>query len=345
MNKLKVLVIVLFLTNISFGQEMFDYEKEIQNIENYISMDLEFTNSKDNIKLYGTLITPKSQYDTILIIVPGSGMDTRNSHYLLTESLLEKNIAVLRYDERGVGKSEGDFNFVNYTIRDMTNDLSVIFDSVKNNSSFSNKKIGLLGHSLGGMVTMSLVEKGTKPDFLIQWATPVQKNGEFLKYQLKTGMNKFENELIFDSLEKKIEVMTIFHNSFGGTSTENTWKEDLKISKEALKKAKEIGYTSKNYNRFYYCNLLSLKHIVKKDFENIYTKTEIPILYIVGTNDVCVDQVAEVAKLQSFQNEKIKIVVLDGLNHYLTKEKQLKGPTYEIDILAKNEIINWVVNQ
>ena len=345
MNKLKALVIVLFLSSVSFGQEMFEYEKKIQNIENYNSIDLEFSNSKDKIKLYGTLVEPKSQYDKILIIVPGAGMDTRNSHCLLTESLLEKNIAVFRYDERGVGKSEGDFNFVNYTIADMANDLTIIFDSIKNNSNFSTKKIGLLGHSLGGMVTMSLVEKGIKPDFLVQWATPVQKNGEFLKYQLKTGMNKFENELIFDSEEKKIEVMTIFHNSFGGTSTENTWKEDLKISKEALKKAKEIGYTSKNYNRFYYCNFLSLKHIVKKDFENTYTKTEIPILYIIGTNDICVDQVAEVAKLQSFQNENIKIVVLDGFNHYLTKEKQLKGPTYEIDNLAKDEIINWVVNQ
>ena len=345
MNKFKVLIIVLFLSYVSFGQEMFDYEKKIQNIENYNSIDLEFTNSKDKIKLYGTLVEPKSQYDKILIIVPGAGMDTRNSHYLLTESLLEKNIAVLRYDERGVGKSEGDFNFANYTITDMANDLTVIFDSIKNNSSFSTKKIGLLGHSQGGLVTMSLIEKGTKPDFLIQWATPVQKHAEFLKYQLKTGMNKFENELIFDSLEKKMEVMTIFHNSFGGTSTENTWKEDLKISKEALKKAKEIGYTNKNYARFYYCNLLSLKHIVKKDFENIYAKTEIPILYIIGTNDIFIDSTAEVNKLKSFQNSKVKIVVLDGFNHYLTKEKQLKGPTYEIDNLAKDEIINWVINQ
>jgi len=345
MNKLKVLVIVLFFLNVSFGQEMFEHEKKIQNIENYNNIDLEFNNSKDKIKLYGTLIEPKIAYDKIVIIVPGAGMDTRNCHYLLTESLLKKNIAVFRYDERGVGKSEGNFNFANYTITDMANDLTVIFDSIKNNSSFSTKKIGLLGHSLGGLVTMSLVEKGIKPDFLVQWATPVQKHAEFLKYQLKTGMNKFENELIFDSVEKKLEVMNIFHNSFGGTSTENTWKEDLKISKEALKKAKEIGYTSKNYNRFYYCNLLSLKHIVKKDFENIYAKTEIPILYIIGTNDIFIDPTAEVNKLKSFQNSKVKIVVLDGFNHYLTKEKQLLKPTYEIDDLAKDEIVNWVINQ
>lgn len=328
----------------SFGQEMFEYEKKIQNEENYNSIDLEFINAKEKIKLYGTLIEPKKEYTKILIIVPGSGMDTRNCHFKLTESLLEKDIAVFRYDERGVGKSEGKFSSANYTITDMANDLSIIFDSIKTNKNLSSKKIGLLGHSLGGLVTMSLVEKGYKPDFIIQWATPVQKNGEFLKYQLKTGINKFENELIFDSLEKKLAVMEIFHNSFGGTSVENTLKEDLKIYKEALKKAKEIGYTNKNYNRFFYCNFNSQKHIVKKDFETLYAQSKIPMLYIIGSDDKFVDPISEINKLQSFQNNKIKIVVLEGLNHYLTKG-QLDKPTYEIENIAKDEMINWVVNQ
>jgi alpha/beta superfamily hydrolase len=157
-------------------------------------------------------------------------MDTRNNHYQLTENLLQNNIAVFRYDERGVGKSEGKFSTANYTITDMANDLRIIYDSLKNNIFFSSKKIGFISHSQGGMVTMILIENGVQPDFLVQWATPVQKYGEFLKYQLKTGVNKFENELIFDSEEKKLEIMDIFHQAFGGSSTENDWKEDLKIS-------------------------------------------------------------------------------------------------------------------
>jgi hypothetical protein len=195
------------------------------------------------------------------------------------------------------------------------------------------------------MVTMSLIEKGYNPDFLIQWATPIQKHAEFLKYQLKTGINKFENELIFDNNEKKLEIMDIFHNCFGGTSTENTWKDDLKISKEALKKAKEHGYTSKNYNRFYYCNLVSQKHIVKKDFENIYATSIIPIFYIVGSNDLYVDPIAEVNKLRSFKNDKIKIVVFENLNHYLIKGELDSKTRYEIDDYPKHEIISWILNQ
>ena len=345
MNKLKFISLFVFIVNISLGQNVLEYEKKIQHIENYYSTDLEFINSEEKIKLYGTLIAPKNQYDKILIITPGSGMDTRNNHYLLAESLLEKNIAVFRYDERGVGQSEGKFSTSNYTITDMTNDLISIFSSIRNNEDFSAKKIGILGHSQGGMVVMSLIEKGYKPDFLIQWATPVRKYGEFIKYQLKTGVNKFDSELMFENDDKKIEIMDIFHSYFGGTSTENTWKEDLKISDEALKKAREHGYTNKNYNRFYYCNFKSIRHLIKKDFENVYANNTIPMLYIIGTDDKYVDPINEVDKLNSFKNDNIKIVVLENLNHYLTKGKISENTMYKIDSSAKNQIINWIVNQ
>ncbi|CAM3810552.1 alpha/beta hydrolase [Flavobacterium gelidilacus] len=342
MSVIKTIVILLFYSNSCLGQDILDYEKKIKDIENYDSSDFEFKNSKENLKLFGTLIKPKKEYDKIVIIVPGSGMDTRNSHYLLSQSLLEKNIAVFRYDERGVGKSDGKYNTANYTITDMTDDLIIIYDSIRKNSKFLNKRIGLISHSQGGMVTMGLLEKNIQPDFLIQWSTPVQKNGEFLKYQLKTGINKFEDELIFDNQAKKLEIMDIFHNSFGGTSTENDWKEDLKISKEALNKAKEKGYTKKNYNRFYYCNLNSLKHIVKKDFENIYKINKIPMLYIIGSEDKYIDPISETNKLESFNNDKIKIIILKGLNHYLNKEVLSQKNMYEIDETAKDEIISWI---
>ncbi len=50
-------------------------------------------------------------------------MDSRHSHYLLTQELLKNNIAVFRYDERGVGKSDGKFSTVTYGISKITNDL------------------------------------------------------------------------------------------------------------------------------------------------------------------------------------------------------------------------------
>lgn len=342
-NNLTLFFLLSFSNNF-FGQELFEYEKKIKDIENYHSTDLEFFNSTDDIKLYGTLVEPKTKYEKLVIIVPGSGMDTRNNHYLLAENLLKNNIAVLRYDERGVGKSDGIFSAANYTITQMARDLDAIYQAVKSSTALASKKTGFISHSQGAMVTMILLEQGIKPDFMVQWAAPVEKHGAFLKYQLQNGTNKFENELIFDNIEKKLEIMDIFHKAFGGTPTENDWKEDYEISKKALKKAKQHGYTKKNYHRFYYSNFNSWKHIIKKDLEQIYASSEVPMLYIIGSEDKYVDPVSETRLLQSLSVRNMTITIMPDLNHYLTKGALTIESMYEIDDDANNEITNWIKN-
>ena len=204
--KLFLLSISLCASTFCFGQTRFDHEKEVANITNYNSEEINFKvlHKKDSIQLSGTLLSPKTPSEIVIIIVPGSGADTRNSHYLLTEKLLENNISVYRYDERGIGKSEGKFNSANYTITAMSEELSSCILALKKNKFLSGKKIGLLGHSQGGLVTMQTFEKGLPIDFMVQWATPVQKHGEFIKYQIKSGQNPQDDVLKFESIDKKI---------------------------------------------------------------------------------------------------------------------------------------------
>ena len=217
--------------------------------------------------LRGTLIEPKTNYTKVVIIVPGSGKDTRNSHYKLTAKLLENNIAVYRYDERGCGFSTGNFNTYFYNVNDMISDLKSVNKDLKNNKLLTDKKIGLLGHSLGGMVTISLDDSDLIPDFFIQWASPVQNKGAFLKYQLTTSVNKFENELIYDSLVEKLNVMDKINNVI----FENRNDENVELVKKINKVSKEIGYTKKRYKRFTYANFYSTKELIKKDLESFFT--------------------------------------------------------------------------
>jgi hypothetical protein len=97
-RKTYLIIIFTLITHFIKAQEIYTYEKQIDNIEKYLSTELETENKNDNVILKGTLIEPKTYYTKVVIIVPGSGKDTRNSHYKLTEKLLENNIAVYRYD-------------------------------------------------------------------------------------------------------------------------------------------------------------------------------------------------------------------------------------------------------
>lgn len=340
MKKYQLQIILIFILSSNFirAQEVYSNEKKISNIENYISTEIESKNTDANIIIKGTLIEPKKTYDKIVIIVPGSGKDTRNSHYKLTEQLLENNIAVFRYDERGCGLSSGIFNTVSYNLNDMTNDLKFVFQNLKNEKKLFDKKFGLIGHSLGGMTTVGLLEKNITPDFLIQWATPVQKKGAFLKYQLLTGVNKFEDELIFKTTEEKINVIDKINN----TIFENRNDENLAIYKKIKKVRKEIGYKKKNYKRFTYANFPSQLEIIKKDFENLYRNCSFPLLYIIGSKDNYVEANKETELLKSFNNSKIEIIIKEGLNHYLTFGKENIENLYEVDNESAEEIISWV---
>ncbi len=334
------LISVLFITSVCSSQNIFDYEREISNKEIYNHEEINFKvlSKKDSIKLSGTLISPKNTSDSILIIVPGSGADTRNSHYLLTEELLKNNISVYRYDERGIGKSEGKFNTANYTITDMSEELASCIQALKKNKSLSGKKIGLLGHSQGGMVTMQTYENNLPIDFMIQWATPVQKHGEFIKYQIKSGQNAFADVLKFDNISQKLEIVTALHKVVEENKNNDNWQ----LTKKLDKASKKLGYGKEHYSRFPYLTLSSEKDIVRKNFEPTYQSIKIPVLYIIGTKDTFVDPEAETKLLEGFNNQNITIKKMDGLSHYLTPSKLTLQTLYEIDKSALSEIINWI---
>jgi hypothetical protein len=340
-RKIYLIFIFSLITHFIKAQEIYSYERQISNSHNYTFTQLETENISDNIILKGTLIEPKTYYTKVVIIVPGSGKDTRNSHYKLTEKLLENNIAVYRYDERGCGVSTGKFNTYLYNINDMTNDLKFVFRDLKNNKSLTNKKIGLLGHSLGGMVTIGILESNLIPDFFVQWATPIQSKGAFLKYQLVTGVNKFEEELIYDSLEQKLIVMDKINN----TIFENKNDENIKLCKKIAKISREIGYTKNKYKRFTYANFYSTKELIKKDLESAYKNCTINLLYIIGENDKYVEAEKETELLLSFKNENIEIVKIKNLNHYLKSGNESVENMYEIENEASNEIVNWIKKQ
>jgi pimeloyl-ACP methyl ester carboxylesterase len=336
--QLQIILIFILTTHFIRAQELYSNEKKISNIENYISTEIETDNNEDNVIIKGTLIEPKTNYTTVIIIVPGSGKDTRNSHYKLTEKLLENNIAVFRYDERGCGISTGNYNTVSYNVNNITNDLKFVFQNLKNNKILVEKKIGLIGHSLGGMSTIGLLEKNITPDFLIQWATPVQKRGAFFKYQLLTGVNKFEDELILGTTEEKINVIDKINN----TIFENKNDENSLLIKKIKQVSKEINYNTKNFKRFTYANFPSQKELIKKDLEPLYRNCSFPVLYIIGSKDNYVEAKKETELLKSFNNSKIEIIIKEGLNHYLTFGKENIENLYEIDNESAEEIISWV---
>src|SRR5690606_32423980 len=124
----------------------------------YKSEDITFENKEAGIKLAGTLTTPngKGKFPAV-VLVSGSGPQDRNEEvfghkpFLVIADYLTKNgYAVLRFDDRGVAKSEGDFTKA--TVFDIASDTKAAIKYLKNRKEINSKKTGILGHSEGGEV-------------------------------------------------------------------------------------------------------------------------------------------------------------------------------------------------
>jgi alpha-beta hydrolase superfamily lysophospholipase len=197
--KKTVFIFLFSLCNIAFSQKYSDFGKELSNKESYQFHEVNFVNTEDNTKLCGTLIIPKKGFTKVAIVVPGSGPNTRNSHYVLTEALLNNGIAVYRYDERGVGQSEGKYKF-----KENDMDLYYAFKKLKEIDSISKKSFGIIGHSMGGYYAINAYLKKSELNFLVLISTPISRD----KNRKFEDNNK--NKFAVVTILKNIEIPTLY---------------------------------------------------------------------------------------------------------------------------------------
>ncbi len=330
--KLKYSIFLFLLFSIlSVGaQEIMEYERKIKNAEQYEFKEIEFFN-KENVKLSGTLIKPKNGFEKIIIIQPGSGKDTRYSHPKLTEEFLKNNIAVYRYDERGVGKSDGEYS---RKISTLKNDLYSCVKSLRSLENIKNKELGILGHSLGGMGSIGIFEFNPDVDFLIQMATPVNAGNSFKNRVSEQGAFKSPNKTI-EETEKLIDTFNILIRSI----------DDYELVKKKCNKIRRKQKFPKSISRIYLSP--QIVDIVKIDTEFLYKKIDIPTLFIIGDKDKLIDVKYGANKLKEFDNKNLRIEVLENMDHCLTYNmgewsKSNESNIREIDDFAIDKIINWI---
>lgn len=137
--------------------------------------------------LGGTLTYPKG-FKTgmpVVLMVTGSGQQNRDEELMghkpflvIADYLARHGIATLRYDDRGVGKSTGNMAMI--TLQSNMLDAEAGIDYLKSTKKFG--KIGVLGHSEGGIISYMLAARG-KADFVVSLAGPVLPGDSVLLMQ------------------------------------------------------------------------------------------------------------------------------------------------------------------
>jgi alpha/beta superfamily hydrolase len=123
----------------------------------------------------GILHLPKEQNSACVIASHGLLSSKESEKYVaMGETLSQKGIAMLRFDFRGIGESEGKWE--DDTVSRRITDLRSAIDFVGSYVGLRNR-IGLLGSSLGGYVTLIMASLKNEVRASVIWATPFHLDG------------------------------------------------------------------------------------------------------------------------------------------------------------------------
>jgi pimeloyl-ACP methyl ester carboxylesterase len=155
----------------------------------YTAEDVHFENKGAGVTLAGTLTLPPGKGAfPVVILITGSGPQNRDEELLghkpflvIADALTRRGVAVLRYDDRGTAQSTGDF--AKATSADFATDVEAAVAYLKTRKEISAHRIGLIGHSEGGLIAPMVAARSKDIRFIVLLAGPGLRGEEVLLSQ------------------------------------------------------------------------------------------------------------------------------------------------------------------
>jgi pimeloyl-ACP methyl ester carboxylesterase len=288
--------------------------------------EVTFENTKGPATLAGTLTLPDGAGPwPAVVLISGSGPQDRDEallghrpFWVLADYLSRHGIAVLRYDDRGVSKSTG--NFAECTTLDFKDDALAAVAFLKSRTEIDLKKIGLCGHSEGGLIAPMAAVESSDIRFIVLMAGPGVTGEEILYLQ---------GELIAKATgadEKAVEAGRALQRTLFGIVKNET---DPVALKEKLKAAIDATLTEKQRNAAgagaaidnQIAMLLTpwFRYFLTYDPHTSLEKVTCPVLAVNGEKDLQVppsQNLPEIRKaLTAAGNKDFTLAEMPALNH------------------------------
>lgn len=326
--------------------------EELPYPEDYPYNIEEITFRNDKCVFSGTLTYPHGTNKfPAIILITGSGPQTRDEEIAgfkifktLADHLTKEGFAVLRYDDRGVNKSICK-TVDESTTEEFAEDVIAAVKYLQSRDNILKDKIGLLGHSEGGIVAPIAAVKFPEIAFIILMAGTGVKGIDVLKEQSKLIMTADKSsEKEIDSYLKMIDMIyeTIRTNKSFDEVKEKIRNDIIEnfdeIPEDIRKNIKDKNkYASSiaeiTVNRF---NTNWMKYFLEYDPYETLKKVKCPVLAILGEKDLQVS----VRQNRKFIEEALKnggnpdyeVVVIPDANHLF--QKAVTGSPSEYSELA-----------
>ncbi len=331
----------------------------------YDDEDITFENKAANLTLAGTLTLPRTKAPfPAVVLITGSGPQDRNESLLghqpflvLADHLTRQGIAVLRFDDRGTAKSKGNFSAA--TSEDFATDVLAGIEYLKTRQEINAKKIGLIGHSEGGLIAPMVAVKAGDIAFIVLMAGP-GVTGEEILYEQSRLMIRAEGGTEADAARnRKLQekLFAVVKTETDPATAEKKLREVAAASvaemSEAQKKAADAN-PGAVIAQVKAVNTPWFRFFLTYDPRTALRQLKIPMLAINGALDLQVpskQNLPEIAKaLKAAGNKKSQTVELPKLNHLFQTAKTGGFSEYAkieetISPLALTQMSDWIAKQ
>ena len=364
-NLVYILVIALFSCSSDSSDRSTSKDKSY-NIENIV-----FYNEQANIRIAGTLTYPEDEGPfPAVVLIPGSGNTTRDGSdnqvhrplFEIADYLSKHGFAVLRCDKRGAGESEGVLDF-NTTIADLAGDVKASIDFLCNKPITDTNKLGLIGHSKGGLVAAKVAADMPALSFVVLMACPGIKHGDILRQQLSDIPGAFgindktikEFQIIIDST---MIILTSGENDeITAEMVEEMYRKRMdQITDNEIESMSKTGYIFQRDAQMYSSMVMTpfWYEFYTLDPKTIFNQVNCPVLSITGENDMQVrpepNQAAIKIALESGNNYNYALIIPEGMNHlFQMSDSGSPGEYYKTKDTMSESVLdtinNWILKQ
>jgi pimeloyl-ACP methyl ester carboxylesterase len=331
----------------------------------YLSEEVKFQNVGANLTLAGTLTLPKGKGPfPAVILISGSGPQNRNEELLghkpflvISDHLTKQGIAVLRYDDRGFGESTG--NFAEATTLDFSKDVESAISFLNSRKEIDNNKIGLIGHSEGGIIAPLVAARSKDVGFIVLLAGSGIRGDQLLLLQgglIERSMGKSEKEMEKSNSIRKRELEIVMNSE-----DPQSLRKDLQMYLDVAldENSNELVPEGMTTEQFIFAQVSQIStpwmmYFVKHDPALVLEKVSCPVLAVNGEKDLQVPPKENLTAignaLKKGGNNMVTKMELQGLNH-LFQECETGSPfeygkiEQTFSPIALEEISNWILKQ
>lgn len=318
-----------------------------------------FVNSKDKNTLAGTLTLPKNKKDfPVVILITGSGAQNRDSEIfghkpfaVIANDFAQKGIGVLRIDDRGVGGSSK--GTTEDTSASFATDINAAVDFL---SAKGFGKIGLIGHSEGGLIAPIVAVQNKKVQFVISLAGPGIPIDQMMLFQSQlVAKSQGATTTQIDATSAFNKKVYDYIINYKGTNLKADFQPYIK--EEFKRLTQDQGLTETQIDEFVAQQTRSITspwyvYFLKFNPDLYWSKIKIPVLALNGSLDIQVKATENLAGIQASLakagNKKATIKELPGLNHLFQEAKT--GSTTEYSTIEQtiapvvlDTMSNWIL--